>query len=192
MDFYGNAVYNSTDKIVFIKDFILAERYGAEDMEAKSPHHYGIIFRGIGGKRKRDMKILLTLDDNNGLMFNRRRQSRDIVVREKITELTAGVKLWMNNYSQGQFQDVERDICVDEDFLCKAEEGEYCFVENVGICGAADRVEEMILFKWNRKYPCDFRLDFLPWDHGFTCVETEEFQGNSHDKITMEVWRREK
>ena len=113
-------------------------------MEAKGPHHYGVIFRGIRGKRKRDMKILLTLDDNNGLMFNRRRQSRDIVVREKIMELTAG------------------------------------------------GVEEMILFKWNRKYPCDFRLDFLPWDHGFTCVETEEFQGNSHDKITMEVWRREK
>lgn len=138
-----------------------------------------------------NMKIILTLDDGNGMMFNRRRQSRDIAVREKIKEITVGAGLWMNSYSQEQFQDMETDVYVDEDFLRKAEEGEYCFVENMGICGAADRVEEMILFKWNRKYPCDLRLDFLPWNHGFTCVETEEFQGHSHDKITMEVWRRE-
>lgn len=137
------------------------------------------------------MRIILTLDDDNGMMFNRRRQSRDIAVKEKIAEITAGAKLWMNSYSLGQFRDGGTDVCVDEDFLEKAGEGEYCFVENLGVCGAAESVEEMILFKWNRRYPADFRLDFLPWDHGFCCVKTEEFQGHSHDKITMEVWRRE-
>lgn len=137
------------------------------------------------------MKIILTLDDDNGMMFNKRRQSQDIAVREKIKEITAGEKLWLNDYSRGQFRDMELGFYVDEDFLSKADPGEYCFVENARIQAAAERVEELIIFRWNRKYPGDFYLDFLPWEHGFVCVQSKEFQGHSHDGITMEVWRKE-
>ena len=86
---------------------------------------------------------------------------------------------------------MELDLHVDEDFLSKAGSGEYCFVENVGILEAAEKVEEVIIFRWNRKYPGDFYPDMLPWEHGFVCSHSEEFQGHSHDKITMEVWRKE-
>ncbi len=138
------------------------------------------------------MKIILTLDDDNGMMFNKRRQSQDIAVREKIREITKGEKLWLNDYSGRQFADMGLALCVDEDFLFKAGPGEYCFVENVGILAAAERVEEFIIFRWNRKYPGDFYPDLLPWEHGFLCSGSEEFQGRSHDKITMEVWRKGK
>lgn len=138
------------------------------------------------------MKIILALDDNNGMMFNKRRQSQDAAVREKIKELTKDGKLWMNDYSGRQFADMELDFYADEDFLSKAGPGEYCFVENMGILAVAGRVEEFIIFRWNRKYPGDFYPDLLPWEHGFTCSGSEEFQGRSHEKITMEVWSKEK
>lgn len=138
------------------------------------------------------MKIILALDDDNGMMFNRRRQSQDIAVREKIKGLTKGGKLWLNDYSGRQFGDMGIDLYVEEDFLAKAGPGEYCFVENVGMLTVAEKVEEFIIFRWNRKYPGDFYPDLLPWEHGFICSYSEEFQGRSHDKITMEVWSREK
>ena len=137
------------------------------------------------------MKIIVTLDDDNSMMFNKRRQSQDIVVREKTAGITGGNRLWLNEYSRGQFRDMELDFWVDEDFLFKAGEGEYCFVENSGILAVAEKVEEFIIFRWNRKYPGDFYLDMLPQEHGFICCRSEEFQGHSHDKITMEVWRKE-
>lgn len=137
------------------------------------------------------MKIILTLDDDNGMMFHKRRQSQDAAVREKIREITEGEKLWLNDYSAGQFADMGIDISVDEDFLSKAGTGEYCFVENVGMLAAAGKVEEFIIFRWNRKYPGDFYPDLLPWEHGFLCCDSEEFPGHSHDKIRMEVWRKE-
>ena len=51
------------------------------------------------------MKIIVCVDNQNGMMFNHRRQSQDRVLRKRILELTGGEKLWMNAYSMGQFPD---------------------------------------------------------------------------------------
>ncbi len=136
------------------------------------------------------MKVIVALDDDNGMMFNGRRQSRDAVVREKIAEITYGSRLWMNEYSRKQFQDMEINKEAAEDFLDKAAEGEYCFIEDTGISGVLERVEEFIIFRWNRRYPGDLKFDVIPGENGFACIESGEFEGRSHDKITMEVWRR--
>ena len=71
------------------------------------------------------------------------------------------------------------------------ESGEFCFVENTEISGAAEKIEEFVVFRWNRKYPGDAGPDMLPWESGFFCAGCEEFPGNSHEKITMEIWRKE-
>ena len=54
-------------------------------------------------REKREMKIIVCVDNQNGMMFNHRRQSQDRVLRKRIMELTGGKKLWMNAYSQKQF-----------------------------------------------------------------------------------------
>ena len=67
------------------------------------------------------MIIIAVVDDDYGLLFNNRRVSKDRVLREKIKEITKGSKLFMNEYSYGQFSEDEFDnIIVDEDFLNKA------------------------------------------------------------------------
>ena len=138
------------------------------------------------------MNIIAVIDDGGGLMFNHRRQSQDRVLRERILKLSDGSRLWMNAYTRKQFDSAEPDkISVDEDFLEKARNGDFCFVENVPLLPVLSRVERVILFRWNRAYPSDMKLDLdlsaPPWN----LVESNEFPGYSHEKITEEVYVRD-
>lgn len=137
------------------------------------------------------MKLILTLDDSNGMLFNHRRQSSDRAVRDKIKGLLKGEVLYLNAYSADQFKDTDIQLFVDESFLYIAGKGNYCFVENMKLADMKKDIEEFFIFRWNRKYPSDFVLDVLPKDCGMICVNTEEFAGNSHEIITMEIWRPE-
>ena len=133
------------------------------------------------------MIAIVCIDDNGGMMFNNRRQSRDSILIDKITEITKGSKLWINKYSYSLFEDKNMsNINVDESFVLEAANGEYCFVENVSLKDYEKWIEKMIVFKWNRVYPKDFEfeLDLSKWK----LAESSEFQGSSHDKITMEVY----
>ena len=135
------------------------------------------------------MIAIVCIDDNGGMMFNNRRQSRDSILIEKVIELSKGSKLWVNKYSSSLFEDKNvSNINVDESFVLEAANGEYCFVENVSLKTYEKWIEKLIVFKWNRIYPKDFEfeLDLSKWKF----VESSEFKGCSHDKITMEVYVR--
>ncbi len=133
------------------------------------------------------MKLIVAVDDRNGMMFNNRRQSRDRGLCEKILSITGGEKLWVNSYTVGLFEGYmnSRNVIVDDDFLSKAGREDFCFAENV--LPAADEVDSVIIFRWNRKYPGDFffEFDMTHWN----LTKTEEFAGSSH-YITMEVYER--
>ena len=45
------------------------------------------------------MIIMICLDDRGGMLFNKRRQSQDVLLRQQILTETAGGRLWMNSYS---------------------------------------------------------------------------------------------
>ena len=49
------------------------------------------------------MKLIVCLDDNNGMMFNKRRQSRDRVLIENMIELCKDEKLYTNECSVSLF-----------------------------------------------------------------------------------------
>lgn len=143
------------------------------------------------------MILIACIDDNKGMMFNRRRQSQDRVLRQHILDMVGDGKLWMDGYSGKMFAkdsdgSTEERICVDEDFLNKASAGEYCFVEKDS-CGVdmfpdTANIESVVLYKWNRVYPADqyFTMDLSAWK----LVETTEFPGSSHEKITEERYVR--
>lgn len=42
------------------------------------------------------MKLIVCLENNNGVIFNKRRVSSDKKVTKKIIELTQGKKLWVS------------------------------------------------------------------------------------------------
>lgn len=82
-----------------------------------------------------------------------------------------------------------RSILTSEDFLAQAAPGEFCFLEDRPIRPFLDRVESMVLYHWNRRYPADLFLDLDPAALGWSLLGREEFPGSSHKKITKEVYR---
>ena len=95
----------------------------------------------------------------------------------------------MNAYSKKQFAESDTArIRVDETFLDAAGDGEFCFVENADVSGCVERIEEIYLYRWNRDYPAD--VYFPVGLGGWQCVETKEFAGSSHEKITRERYTR--
>ena len=138
------------------------------------------------------MYLIAAVDDRNGMLFNHRRQSQDRVLREKILELAGKSRLWMNGYSRKQFAPENiSGIHTAEDFLAQAGEEDYCFVEDQAVSPFKERIKELYLFKWNRKYPGDFFFDLDVTEGCWKLIRTEEFVGSSHEKIILEVYRHE-
>lgn len=133
------------------------------------------------------MILMICLDNNNAMAFNRRRQSQDRAARERLLALTAGAPLWMNGYSAKLFGGAP-NIRVDEDFLEKAGPGEYAFAEFPPLVPYARRLQRIIVIRWNRVYPADAKLD-IPLKAPLWClVKSEEFTGSSHETLTLEVY----
>ena len=132
------------------------------------------------------LNLIVCLDDKNGMMFNRRRQSQDKVLRERVLAL-AGGRLFMSAYSAKQFGEVP-GIVVDDDYALHAGENDFCFAEDKEI-SLAD-VKQLIIYRWNRHYPSDKRFDFDVAAEGFTLVSSEDFIGNSHPRITEEIYSK--
>lgn len=137
------------------------------------------------------MVIIVCLDENGGMLFNGRRQSRDKAVAERIRGICKGKRLWMNSYSYRLYGDLEGVETIEEEhFLIKAGNGEMCLVEEELRKPVEDKIEEIIVFWWNRKYPADMRFNLEPakWEK----VSALEFPGVSHEKIIEEVYKRKR
>lgn len=134
------------------------------------------------------MIVIACIDNNYGMMFNNRRQSQDKVVTQKIMDITKG-KFWVNAYSYPLFSNSNNtQINVDNSFLNEAANNDYCFVENCSLALYEKYIEKIILFKWNRIYPADqyFDINLTSW----ILSQTNDFMGNSHELITMEVYEK--
>ena len=127
------------------------------------------------------MILISCIDDRGGLLFHGRRLSRDRVLCQDVLRTCAGSPLWMAPGSSS--------ILTSEDFLAQAAPGEFCFLEDRPIRPFLDRVESMVLYHWNRRYPADLFLDLDPAALGWSLLGREEFPGSSHKKITKEVYR---
>ncbi len=127
------------------------------------------------------MTVFLCLDDNNGMMFNKRRQSRDAAVINRIMELVGDKVLHINSYSSCLFED-RQNIIIDDDLST----AEFCFVENISLADIINITDKLVIYRWNRVYPADMKLDIKLSD--WNKISIIDFVGNSHEKITEEVY----
>ena len=133
------------------------------------------------------MNVIVCVDNNMGLAFNNRRQSRDGFLNEKIISKISG-KLKVEAYSKSLFPS-ER-ISVVDDVLKETGSGEWCFSERRTLRGSEGKIEQLMICRWNRNYTASVHLDIDL--NGWQLLSSEEFAGSSHEKITMEVWKNEK
>ncbi len=135
------------------------------------------------------MIVIVCIDDNGGMMFNNRRQSKDAKLIEKIIEIAKDSKLWLDKYSYELFEKSNAlNINIEDSFLTKASSDDFCFVENTALSPFEKLIDRLIVFRWNRSYPYDreIDIDISKWQ----LIDSKEFAGNSHPKITMEVYER--
>lgn len=132
------------------------------------------------------MIVAVCVDDKLGMLFNKRRQSKDRELRKDLLSLTDRT-LWVNEYTAKQFTEDEKMwLNIRENYLDEIGEDDLCFVENLPLADYEDKITKLIVYHWNRIYPSDVRFpfDLANWE-----LENEyEFQGYSHDKITRRIY----
>lgn len=136
------------------------------------------------------MILIACVDDRMGMMFNHRRVSRDKEVIRDILEMCSAQRLYMEEYSAKLFEDpksgiLPENIQITAEILSGGFEGAYFFVERPQMI-QEKLLEKIVLYHWNRRYPAD---EFFPVNlSGWELQGCEEFAGNSHEKITKEIY----
>ena len=129
------------------------------------------------------MKVIVCLDQNGGMLFNRRRQSRDARVFEDILRYADSVTA--SPFSEKLLSAYEVPHTVSEVLASGLNSG-YCFIEDIPLLPLKDRITEIIVYRWDKIYPADVTLD-LPLAE-FKLLSTEELLGNSHQTIQKETY----
>lgn len=134
------------------------------------------------------LTVAVALDDECGMMFNNRRQSRDRVMIAEMIE-TAGGPIAIHQYSAKLFPEgTELIIC--DDPLRDAPRDSFCFIENLPIRERIEDISRFVIYRWNRLYPADKHFDVDLGREGFREIGSTEFEGSSHEKISKGIYER--
>lgn len=134
------------------------------------------------------MRVAVCIDDLGGMTFNRRRQSRDrVLLADLLAEVKEG-RLLISPFSEDLFAD--KEATATRLFLGIARREDLCFAEDAALAPYLSRIDELILYRWNCRYPRDRVLDIDPLAAGMRLAETVELAGHSHEKITKERYVR--
>ena len=126
------------------------------------------------------MTLIFCIDDGGGMLFGGKRQSRDRVLNQYLLSRIGDAPLWVTPYSAALFPTGRSmEICDGEG---------YAFIEDSPY--DLTQAEEVILCRWNRRYPGDTVFDETALKELFKKIHTEELEGSSHKKITIETYRR--
>jgi len=133
------------------------------------------------------MTLIFCVDDKFGLMFNKRRQSRDSAVLEDIK--LNFEKVYISAYSEKLFSETNIEYEVCEDFSA-CDENEICFIEDKYSPDLLALADEVILYHWGKAYPADITFDIDLLSADFTLEEQSIFNGTSHSEIKKERYKR--
>ncbi len=134
------------------------------------------------------MKLIVMVDDNMGMMFNRRRQSHDLILTERLSKMAGDTPVWMNSYTALYYQIHFRNAAVSVHFMEDAGTDDYAICENESVAKYIDRVDQLYVYKWNREYPSTLKLDIDLSD--WKLISSTDFAGSSHENITEEIYTK--
>ena len=134
------------------------------------------------------MTVIVCLSDGGGMMFNKRRQSRDRAVIQDIENLVCDGALFISEFSLSLFSESNLSVIAVTDPISAASHGDFVFVEDRGVGEYSGKIEKLVIYRWNRKYPTDLKFDIDPDAAGMKLADALEFAGKSHEKITREIW----
>ncbi len=135
------------------------------------------------------MNLIVCLDDSGGMRFNKRRQSRDSLLIKDLIEAYGQENIWANSYSSTLFEDYEINYDPSTDNLNSET---YYFLECLDDLDSVENIrdfEKLVIYRWNRQYPADEAFDDTLL-MGLELIDSYDFAGSSHEKITKMTYRR--
>lgn len=129
------------------------------------------------------MKAIICTDSDSGITFNGRRVSQDIQQRKDLLNLIGDQPLYMNEKTMKLY--CEHPQCRLSDDLTQRDQ-DVCLFETDEINQLQDKIDVLILYNWNRRYPYDSKLELDLSKYEFE--EQAEFGGKSHEKITRTIY----
>ncbi len=135
------------------------------------------------------MTLYVCLDQRNGMLFNRRRQSRDAAVLEDIRK-ELPQKLHIDAFSEKLAASAGIDFEIAPEDLSALPEKAHFFLENRDPDSVISLASKAVIYRWNRHYPADTHWNTDLTAAGFRLAETTDFPGKSHERITKEVYTR--
>ncbi len=136
------------------------------------------------------MTLVVCLSDGGGMIYNNRRLSRDRILMENLSELVGEYTLYISDFSAPLFESSDISAIAVSDPMFSAGDGDFAFVEDRGASKYKEKIKRLVIYRWNRDYPFDMAFDVDPDGEGMELVESVDFAGYSHEKITREIWRR--
>ena len=128
------------------------------------------------------MILITCIDNRKGIMFNKRRVSKDTLLIERLKGITKENKIYVSEYSKPLFDGFDNLVLSIENLT----NNDFYFLENEDYNGNIDKI---IIYKWNRDYPADKYFDINL--SSYELISTQDFQGSSHDLITEEIYIKE-
>ncbi|MBR7116127.1 MAG: ribonuclease Z [Clostridia bacterium] len=129
----------------------------------------------------KSITVVICLDDEGGMTVFGKRQSRDRVLIEELCE-SVSAPIYVNTFSSFLFRDRADRVHISDDPLGDCPDGGVAFIENLPLLPHIDDIGTVILYKWNRLYPSDVKID-ISFD-GFRVESRKDFVGSSHERIT--------
>lgn len=133
------------------------------------------------------MNLIFCLDNHNGIRFNGRRQSRDMEVYRHICVLVGTSVLFLNKKSASLFDKFKPAVTSLINLEPLPAAIQWLFTENAPSDSLLRNASKLIVYRWNRDYPADEFVDLSGW----RIIDSVDFKGNSHEKITQEVYIRD-
>lgn len=116
------------------------------------------------------------------MMFNNRRQSRDKCIIDDIKNMLGKDSICVfSKYSNLLFENSINTVLYDG-----ITDTGYFFAENIHLKQFECKIEQLIVYRWNKIYPADFYIDINL--SNFKKIKSEDFCGNSHKIITKEIY----
>ena len=135
------------------------------------------------------MRLILCIDDKNGMAFNHRRQTRDKKQRQHMYRKIDG-PLYVNAYTRKLLlEDKDHPELLSLEDLDLKDKSASVFIENEDIEKYVEYADQIMIYRWNRIYLSDLYFDEKNLE-GYRLFEKDTFSGTSHPGIEFNIYER--
>jgi hypothetical protein len=132
------------------------------------------------------MTLIVCLDQNDGILFNNRRQTLDFELLKIVEKSFSDIHI--SDFSQKYFSNIR--CTVSENPFLSAVDNSAVFHE----CGEAlpylDKIDKIVIYRWAKVYPADTYFDICPTESGFKLSGKIKFSTEVHKDIIKEIYKR--